>query len=306
MYLDFAKAKFSRTTYKEKTSVFKRLFACVNKESGVDSFTAKHALAYLQRQTEIRSGYACNKDRKNLVAAWNWAIKFHDFTLNPFQRVEKFSEVRSPRYVPPEDDFWAVFDVAEGQDKIMLLAFLHLAARRSELFRLTWEDVNFLNNRIRLGTRKRKDGTMEFDWLPMTKELKNTLMKWWEERPVKDSPYVFVCVFKNNFCQRYYGMPFVKRQHLMNRLCKRAGVKAFGLHAIRHLTASALYQAGQPVAVIQAILRHKSPSTTERYLHSLGLEHTREALDGVFQGRGLGKVIPFTKKETPKVAASGA
>ncbi len=60
------------------------------------------------------------------------------------------------------------------------------------------------------------------------------------------------------------------------------------------------------MAVIQAILRHKSPSTTERYLRSLGLEHTREALEGVFKGRGPAKVIPFTKTEAPKAGTSGA
>ena len=305
MYLDFAKTKFSRITYKEKASVFKRFFACVNHEIGVDSFTAKHALAYLQKQSESRSGHASNKDRKNLVAAWNWGIKFHDFMSNPFQAVDKFPEVRSPRYVPPEEDFWAVYNVAEGQDQLMLLSYLHLAARRAELFRLTWSDVDFLNYRVRLGTCKRKDGTLEYDWLPMTRELKTALMKWWEERPIKDIEHVFVCTEETPFCREYYGKPFQKRQHLMKRLCKRAGVKLFGLHAIRHLTASVLYQAGQPVALIQAILRHKSPSTTERYLRSLGLEHTREALDGVFEGRRQGKVIPFTKKGAPKVAASG-
>ncbi len=42
---------------------------------------------------------------------------------------------------------------------------------------------------------------------------------------------------------------------------------------------------GNSVGVIQAILRHKSPSTTERYLKTLGLEHTREALEGLFKPR---------------------
>ena len=47
---------------------------------------------------------------------------------------------------------------------------------------------------------------------------------------------------------------------------------------IRHLSASILYSLGYEVAVIQAILRHKSPSTTERYLRSIGLERVQDAL----------------------------
>ena len=78
----------------------------------------------------------------------------------------------------------------------------------------------------------------------------------------------------------------------MRRLCDKAKVKRFGFHAIRHLTASCLYRQGNSVGVIQAILRHKSPSTTERYLKTLGLEQTREALEGLFHPRKT-KVVKF-------------
>lgn len=70
--------------------------------------------------------------------------------------------------MPPEDDFWKVVEVAEGQDRVLLLAFLHTAARRGELYRLTWSDVDFGNQRLQLTTRKRKDGSLERDYIPMT------------------------------------------------------------------------------------------------------------------------------------------
>lgn len=306
-YLNYAQAKFATKTYKEKQTVFRLFFEKVKPESPVDTFLPRHALAYLQGQAEVRGGNASNKDRKNLVAGWNWGIKYYNFPmLNPFLVVDRFSEIRNPRYIPPEEDFWKVYGVAQGQDKIMLQCYLHLAARRSEIFRLTWADIDFVNASIRLGTRKRKDGTLEYDWLPMTSGLKAALMKWWDKRPIKDTEYVFVCLEETPFCREYYGKPFLKRQHLMSRLCKRAKVKPFGFHAIRHFTASVLFHEGQSLAVIQAVLRHKSPSTTERYLRKLGLENTREALEGVFKKRGPGKVIPFNKKEAPKVFASGA
>jgi len=56
--------------------------------------------------------------------------------------VQKMPEKRTPCYVPPEEDFWQVYNGAEGQDRIMLLAYLHLAARCGELFNLRWDDVN--------------------------------------------------------------------------------------------------------------------------------------------------------------------
>jgi len=295
-YLDFAKSSFSVKTYDEKRSVFKRFQEDFDPVTPVSQVKMADVMTYILTQKEKRSGYAANKDRKNLVAGWNWGMKYMNPPLpgpNPCL-VERMPEVRQPRYIPPEEDFWKIYEVAEGQDKIMLLSYLHLAARRGEIFSLTWEDVDFGNNRVRLWTRKRKGGVLEFDWLPMTKELRKSLMWWWEHRSIKDQPHVFLCLDETEFCREHHGQPFKYRLHFMKRLCDQANVKPFGFHAIRHLTASILYNLGYEVAVIQAILRHKSASTTERYLRSIGLERVREALEDLKPANA--KVLKFKQK----------
>ncbi|WP_243438989.1 tyrosine-type recombinase/integrase [Fundidesulfovibrio soli] len=123
----------------------------------------------------------------------------------------------------------------------------------------------------------------------MVLRLKKVLLAWWEHRPIK-SDHVFVNIEEYAFCKDYLGEPFTNRQHFMERLCEKAEVKTFGFHAIRHLTASLLYREGQPVAVVQAVLRHKSPQTTTRYLQSLGLKQTQEAMEAVMGQRGPGKI----------------
>lgn len=258
-YMDYAKAKFSAKTHDEKKSVFRRFFKVVEATLSVEALRPGQTLAYLQKQAQERSGYGANKDRKNLLAAWNWGIKYMGLPApNPFL-VDKFPEKRQKRYLPPEKDFWKVYEIAqEGQDKIMLLAYLHTAARRSELFQLRWEDVDFGDGTIALGTRKRMDGTLEYDYLPMTDDLYHALF---EHRQNCQSELVFP--------NPDTGEPFVARRLWMRGLCQNAEVKAFGLHAIRHLTASILANAGEPAIRIQAILRHKSLATTERYLHRL-------------------------------------
>jgi integrase len=283
-YLDFAKANFVEKTYNEKKVIFKRFFKQIDPMLPVEALSRYMVLNYIQEQMKTRSGYSANKDRKNLVAAWHWGMEYIEPRLpspNPCL-VRKMPEIRHPRYIPTEEDFWKVYEQTEGQDRVMLLAFLHLAGRRGEIFRLQTDDLDFDNNRVRLWTRKRKDGNLESDWLPMTNELQEAFRWWLDNRQINDTPYVFICTDQTPFCEEHYGKPFQYRLQFMRRLCAKAGVKRFGFHAIRHLTASMLFKQGYNVATIQAILRHQSPNTTERYLKTLGLEYIRGAMEKVF------------------------
>jgi len=279
-YLDYARAKFVEKTYKEKLKAFKELFKVVDPTMPVEEMTTALAMQNSQIQNEKRSGYAANKDRKNLLAAWQWGTKYMTPVLpkeNPFA-IEKMPEKRSPRYVPSLRDFWKVYDLAQGQDKVMLKAFILLAARRGELFRLKIPDLDFDNNQVRLWTRKRVGGAWEFDWLPMVDELRDDL-RWWIDNREISSEFVFVCMDQTDFTREYYGKPFTCRQYFLARLCEKAEVKKFGFHGIRHLTATELYRRRCSVAEIQRILRHTSPNTTVRYLKSLGVEGVRSVME---------------------------
>ena len=265
-YLEYSETRFRYKTFKEKRSIFKRFFKNVDPTMTVDRLKPVDVLNYLRVQAKNRSGYAANKERKNLLAAWNWGIKYLDLPSPNPCLAERFPENRHTRYVPPEKDFWAVYEVSEGQDKVMLLAYLHLAARRSELFGLRWEDVDFAGCRVRIGTRKRLGGNLEYEWLPMTDELFSALFA--HRQKVKGE-----WVFPDPGSEK----PFTVRQHFMKKLCEKAKVKPFGFHAIRHLTASILAQADVPMVTIQRILRHKNLMTTERYIR--GLEPVKPALE---------------------------
>lgn len=273
-YLAFCEAKFCQKTKGEKVSVFKSFFAFkgVNPQVMPEQFVQlggkRLVAAYLAAQKTKRSGYSANKDRKNLVAWWNWCVKYYDVpTPNPFM-VDKMPETRSPRYVPPLDDFMAVLNVCNNiQDKTMLQTFLYTAARRGEVFRLIWTDIDIDRKTIRLSTRKRADGTLEYDILPMPESLALILREYRRQATTFN-------VFATD-----KGEAYQYRQKLMSKLCAKAKVKAFGFHAIRHLTATFLWHNGVEIQQIQAILRHKSSHTTERYLKSLGLNKVRAALD---------------------------
>ena len=262
-YLDFCKQKFIHNTYQEKVKAFRFLFRSISPALPVERLTRGQVLDHLTGLVRAgRSGNAANSDRKNLIAAWNWGRRnIAGFPQeNPFF-VERFPEVRSPRYVPPLADFWAVLKQAESeQDRVMLLAYLYLAARRSEVFRLQVGDVDLARRRVRLWTRKRSDGALECDWVPVADALLPELRAQLER--VGDGPWVFP--------NPRTGKVYFERAPWLPRLCRKAGVREFGLHAIRHLTASILAEQNVPLVQIQRILRHQRLTTTERYIRSLG------------------------------------
>lgn len=299
-YLSDVKRRTVQKTYDEKRRDF-ILMLKFAEDKPIAKFSPAFALGFLQQQFDMRSGYSANKARKNLATAWDWGKTFMDGfpeMVNPFRSVRRFPEERSPRYIPPEADFWSVMEVTEGQDKVMLTAFLHLAARRGEIFKLKWFDLDFTGGQVRLMTKKTRDGSVRADWIPMTDELKQVLLSWRENRPHKKSEYVFTVLEDSPSPHYKAGDRYKFRQHLMKRLCKLAGVKHFGFHAIRHLSASILYKAGIPISDIQHILRHQRATTTDLYLQSLGLElnQTRKAVE-VLSNRGPAKVIALPVKE---------
>ena len=136
------------------------------------------------------------------------------------------------------------------------------------------------NNLIWLTTRKRNGGMEERDALPMTEQLRKALLR--HRFKCGHQEYVFV--------NPNTGKPYRERNHWLPSLCKKAGVKPFNYHSIRHLVASWLDKHNVPLTTIQKILRHKDPMTTAKYLHELtGVKIT---LDRIFDP----KILKFENK----------
>ena len=70
----------------------------------------------------------------------------------------------------------------------------------------------------------------------------------------------------------------------MGRLCKKAGVRPFGFHALRHAGASLMDMNNVPIGVIQRLLGHENRTTTEIYLHTMG-QAERQAIEAYEQAR---------------------
>ena len=281
-YLRMAEERFSKKTWLEKKHAFRLSLQTIPPDANAEHITPRHGLDVLRRVALSTSGNAANKVRKNLAAAWTWGQRYYGLPpVNPFLAVERFPADQKPRYVPPEEDFWKVYEAADSRDKAFLLFLLHTGARCGEAFRLTWDDVDFPGQKIRLGTRKTGGRGMAYAWLPMTSTLRDALGE--VKARSKGNPLVF--------SNRHNGAQYTARQHMMPELCKAAGVKPFGFHAIRHLAATILAYAGLDLPTVQAILRHHSPTTTARYIKSLGIQPDK--IEAVFANRKGAKVLAF-------------
>jgi len=265
-YLDYA-TRFSDRTYDEKKTMIRRIIREWQANTLVDQISSDMILSYLDEQAKLRSSNASNKDRKNLLALWNWGQDILDLPKNPVVKTKKRPHDRKPQYTPPTEDILRVIAVADREERIFLDCYLQTGARRSEIFRWTWtDDINFEKRQCSLGTRKTKDGSMEYVWFPMSSELYESLWWWWNNRKFKNSPYVFVCDQPGP----NYGKPYKVRRKFMKGLCKKAGVRPFGFHALRRYVASVLADTHKVSAKrIQRILRHKNLSTTEQYIQNI-------------------------------------
>lgn len=304
-YLEECERRNTVSTFKEKRDGFRRFTRYLARTEGlapdmaVEDFGRRQARLYLAFQKDRRGPNCSNKDRKVLTTAWRWGVAYLDaFPLDqpdPFLGCQRYPELRTPRYIPPEEDFWKVYAVAPEREQALLTCYLNLAARKSELLRLTWDEVDFARNTVALTTRKTRTGTIKRDAMPMNAELRATILWLWENRQ-GTSGHVFTCSV-----EPFVGQPYTTAAHVMKRLCSRAGVKRFGFHAIRHLAATILAQEGHSLFSIQHSLRHEKQSTTDRYLHGLGAFKEVEDALGSLAGRGPAKVLPFASPRAEDV-----
>lgn len=128
---------------------------------------------------------------------------------------------------------------------------LFTGIRRGEIFKLTWDDVDFERGFVSL--RDPKGGKSET--IPVSKQAMDVL----HSVDVTDSPLVFPG--KNGQQRKSFKGPW-------GRIRKAAGLPPdFRFHGLRHHFASTLVSNGVDLAIVRELLTHKDLTTTQRYAH---------------------------------------
>jgi integrase len=273
--LDHIKAYNSLSHYKDHVYMAKRWVKAWGKMD-CDSIARQDIKSFILKRSRV-SSYTANHDLRCLRSLFNFGIKEAWVSSNPTLGIPFLPVEKKIKYIPSKEDALKVIITARADTKDYLLAIQETIARVGEINRLTWSDVNLVERYVILYTRKKKGGNLIPRKVPMTNRLYQALSHRHEHRD-KGKPWVFWHRYWSRKTKEWVEGPYKDRKLIMKTLCKKAGVKYFRFHPLRHLGASILDHANVNIGSIQRILGHENRTTTEIYLHSIG-ESEREAME---------------------------
>ena len=226
------------------------------------------------------SAQTANKEIRLLRALFNFGIKKKLITENPLDGIEFVPVENKVKYMPTPEEIDKVIAVADPDTQDYLLTIMDTIGRMSEINHLAWEDVYFEDRYVILYTRKKKGGHLTPRKVPMTQRFFEILKRRYKERDTS-KPWVFWHTYTSSkTCEKKHG-PYRDRKRIMRSLCRKAGVKYFRFHPLRHSGASLMDNNNVPMGSIQKLLGHENRRTTEIYLHSIG--HAERDAISVFE-----------------------
>ncbi len=205
------------------------------------------------------SNTTINMDIRNLRTTWREAIKFGYATINPFKAIKELPvTILKPRYISL-DGVHSIMDAARkstSKDAPLLLSlFLYTGMRGGEVVGLRWDSVDLDRGLLHI---RKPDCWAPKDRAERPIPLNDELVAMLRARP-RTGLYVFPGA---------RGAPhrhLRTTQGLINRIYKRCGISASGVHVLRHTLAT---HSNLPIKVLKEILGHSDVETTMIYAHS--------------------------------------
>ena len=223
---------------------------------------------FVFRRSKV-SPFTANNEIRFLRATFNFGKKRKLIDCDPTEGVDFLPTEKHVKYVPSVTDIQKVIEQADKDTQDYLRCICDTMARMSEINRLTWRDIDFEERTVILYTRKKRGGHLSPRKIPMTNQLYGVLKNRFQSRD-PDKEWVFWHRYFAHGEKVWKEGPYKDRKRIMKTLCKKAGVRYFRYHALRHAGASVMDNNNVPLGSIQRILGHENRSTTEIYLHNLG------------------------------------
>jgi integrase len=193
-----------------------------------------------------------------LGAIFTYAIHCGIVEHSPVRGVKRFPDRKGMRYLSEKElvalghalkNPEAIGENAKAVAIIKLLVFT--GARRGEIERLKWSEVDLARNFLRF-----EDSKTGQKIIPINRAAAEILAS---QTQKPENPFVFHADKSDGF---FEGLPKIWR-----RVRKEAGLEDVRIHDLRHSFASIAVAGGASLPIIGALLGHRDTSTTQRYAH---------------------------------------
>jgi integrase len=192
---------------------------------------------------------------------------------NPCLGIRKFKENKKQRFLS-DPELKKLEESLTQQEKEQSSSYssvnairmlLYTGCREGEILNLKWENVRHKDRYIYLEDTKTGESAR-----PLNQKAIDVLTSM---KPQEGNPYIFY--------GKVPGKPLAKINGVTwKKVLKRAGIKGFRIHDLRHSFASFCLSQGVDLYTVSKLLGHKNIATTTRYAH-LELEHLKEATNKV-------------------------
>ena len=196
--------------------------------------------------------------------------------------VEKFKfQDRSPKFLT-ESEMDKLLDAAQGEYIYpILVTALYTGMRKSELFNLKWENVDF---RQRTVTIQSGDNGYTKNYRSRTIEMTGMLYK----TMIQQRQFHLELRIQVDYVFTYRGHRIRYIDGTLKKVVRRAELEDVTLHTLRHTFASQLVMAGVSLVEVQQLMGHRSYDTTLQYAH-LSEDHVKKQVNRLPFADGLGK-----------------
>jgi integrase len=191
---------------------------------------------------------------------WNMV---EEETLKRIRKAKLLEENnRRLRYLNKEERH-ALINACPNHLRPIVITALNTGMRKEEILSLKWDNVDLKNDFILLDITKNGERRE----IPINRTLHDTLTS--IVRRI-DIPHVFYDMESSN---RYGNI-----RRSFTTACRKANIRDFHFHDLRHDFASQLVMAGIDITTIKELLGHKTLTMTLRYAH-LAPSHKVKAVD---------------------------
>lgn len=202
-----------------------------------------------------------NRDLEALRHILFWAADEGMLFANPLARVRMVPERRKPRVILPVADEAKLIEAAAPHLRRIVITALDSGMRRGELLAERWEHIDWGRNLLSVTHSKTAGG--EGREIPFTSRVATLFAAMREE-----SGIVFT----------FQGDPIVQIKTAWKTAIRRAGIRYYRFHDLRHTFNTRLMEAGVMQEIRKALMGHSSGEDVNSIYTHVELPAKREAI----------------------------